>query len=269
MAGFEGAQYMEDGQVKIVPFHQVFHHTWAVEVEGVGLLEAYANRDAMSYMRSFGLENVRTMIRGTLRYPGWSETWSQVVQLGLPNETLRIPRLCDRSYRDVVEMFVPANVSGATLEQRVARYLRINPTGRIMENLGWLGLFSDERIGCEGDTSAAMLIHLLKAKLSLTPDVRDMVVLVHELETEYPDCDRVAETWTSTLVVEGEAGGPTAMSRTVGLPVAITVRLLLRDELSLTGSAIPTHPSIVEPVLREIQAAGFEFVEKRRRRQPA
>ena len=264
MAGFEGAQYMEDGNIKIVPFHQVFHHTWAVDVEGVGKLEAYANRDSMSYMQSFGLEHVRTMIRGTLRYPGWSETWAQIVRLGLPTETLRIPELADRSYADVVKMFLPLNISGAPVEQRVARFLRISPTGTIMDNLRWLGLFSDERIGCTGDTSAAMLVHLLKNRLPLTRGTRDMVVLVHELDVEYPDGDRAAERIRSTLVVEGEPDGFTAMSRTVGLPVAIATRLLLSGELSLTGTLIPTHPSIFAPVLREIKQAGLLLTETTR-----
>ena len=263
MAGYEGAQYMEDGKITVVPYHHLFHHTWAVDVEGVGMLEAYANRDSLSYMQTFGLSEVRTMIRGTLRYPGWSETWAQIVRLGLPNETLRIPDLCKRTYREVVGMFLPAAVSGADLEQRVARYLRISPTGRIMENLRWLGLFSDETIGCRGDTSTAMMTHLLKRKLPLPQDQRDMVVLVHQLDVEYPEDGRQAERIESTLLVEGEAGGFTAMSRTVGLPVAVVARMLLRGEISLTGTAIPTHPSIVEPALREIERAGLKFTEKK------
>jgi saccharopine dehydrogenase-like NADP-dependent oxidoreductase len=161
-------------------------------------------------------------------------------------------------------MFLPLNISGAPIEQRVARFLRISPTGTIMENLRWLGLFSDERIGCTGDTSAAMLVHLLKNRLPLTRGTRDMVVLVHELDVEYPDGDRAAERIRSTLVVEGEPDGFTAMSRTVGLPVAIATRLLLRGELSLTGTLIPTHPSIFAPVLREIEQAGLRFTETTR-----
>jgi saccharopine dehydrogenase (NADP+, L-glutamate forming) len=57
------------------------------------------------------------------------------------------------------------------------------------------------------------------------------------------------------------------MSHTVGLPVALAARLLLRGELPLTGSAIPTHPSIVDPILRELGAAGLEFVERRSTRE--
>ncbi len=261
MAGQAGAQYLDDGDIKIVPFHHVFQHTWPCEVEGVGTLEAYANRDALSYMQSFGLEHVRTMIRGTLRYPGWSETWSQIVRLGLPNETLRIPELSRRSYAEVVEMFLPTDMRGASIEQRMARYLQISPTGRIMDNLRWLGLFSREPIGCPGDTSCAMMVHLLEQKLPLPADQRDLVLLVHELEVSYPD--RPDERITSTFAVEGEPGGFTAMSRTVGLPIAIAAELKLRGELTLTGSLIPTHPAIYEPILAEIHAAGLRFTERR------
>ena len=132
-----------------------------------------------------------------------------------------------------------------------------------MDNLRWLGLLSDERIGCEGDTAAAMLIHMLQTKLPLTPEMRDMVVLVHELDVEYPDTERSPERIRSTLVVEGEAGGVTAMARSVGLPVIIAVKLLLGGELSLTGSLIPTHPAIYAPILQRIQRAGLRFKESR------
>lgn len=260
MSGEAGAQYLEDGRIKIVPFHQVFYHTWAVEVDGVGLLEAYPNRDSLAYLEAFGLEGIETMIRGTLRWPGWSETWAQVVRLGLPNETLRIPGLAERSCREVVAMFLPLNISEGSVEQRTARFLQISPTGKIMDNLRWLGLFSEEPVGCSGETSGAMLAHLLRTRLPLTPEQRDLVVLVHELDVETHSGAR--ERITSTLVTQGEAGSFTAMAKTVGLPTAIAVRLLLEDRLPLTGCHIPTHPSIYEPTLREIAAAGLVFTEK-------
>ncbi len=262
IAGERGAQYMENGHIKIVPYHHVFHHTWRVEVEGVGVLEAYPNRDSMSYMQHFGLDHVKTMIRGTLRWPGWSETWAQIVKLGLPNESVRIPHLAQRTYREIVEMFLPLNVSGPKIESRIARFLGISPTGQIMENMRWLGLLDDRPTGCKSDTAAAMMSELLEEKLPLLPDMRDLVVLMHELEVEYPGKDRPGERIVSTMAVEGEAGGFTAMSKTVGLPAALAAKLVLSGELHLTGTHIPTHPSIYKPILVEIEKEGLSFLER-------
>lgn len=266
MSGSGGAQYMEDRQIKIVPYHHLFQHTWPVEIDGVGSFEAYANRDSLSYMQSFGLEKVHTMLRGTLRYPGWGETWGQIVRLGLPNEDLRIPDLSRRSPAEVVEMFLPVHPGGVPLEQRVARFLQISPTGRIMENMRWLGLFSTEPLKCRGETSARMLIHLLENRLALSPGEQDMVILLHELDVTYPDGRR--ERRRSTLVEWGEPGGFTAMSRLVGLPVAASVRLLLHDRLALTGGLIPTHPAIYGPVLDELSRTGVRFTETRTTLEP-
>jgi saccharopine dehydrogenase-like NADP-dependent oxidoreductase len=261
MASEQGAQYMEHGKLKIVPWHHVFHHTWPVTVDGLGVFEAYPNRDSIAYMKTFGLNDVDTMIRGTLRYPGWSETWEKIVRLGLPNENMRIPNLSRRTYAEVTEMFLPMTNVDEPLEERVAQFLQISPTGRIMENLTWLGLFSDEEIGCRGETPASMMIHLLEQKLPLSPGLQDMVIILHELDVEYSREEK-RERVTSTLVAMGEADGFTAMAKTVGLPTAITAELLLQEELELAGSHIPTHATIYEPVLRELEKEGLKFTEK-------
>jgi saccharopine dehydrogenase (NADP+, L-glutamate forming) len=262
MAGEHGAEYMEDGHVKLVPFHHVFHRTWPVDVVGVGRFEAYPNRDSLSYQRSFGLDNAHTVIRGTLRYPGWSETWAQLVRLGLPNETLRIADIHERSYRDVVEMFLPMTRNQEPVEERVARFLQISPTGVIMQKLEWLGLFSSAKVVCTGNTPAAMLSHLLQERMPLAPGMRDMVIILHELDVHYPAGDRPDERISSTLVAEGDPDGFTAMAKTVGLPTALATELLLTDKLGLAGTVIPTDRSIYEPILRDIAAAGLEFSEK-------
>ncbi len=159
-------------------------------------------------------------------------------------------------------MFLPMTYVGERIEERVARFLDISPTGRIMDMLSWLGLFADEKIGCAGETPAAMLIHLLKQKLPLLPGMRDMVIIMHELDVEYPERDKGKERITSTLVAQGDGNGFTAMARTVGLPTCIGAKLLLEGGIELRGSQIPTHPSIYEPVLREIGNEGLVFTER-------
>lgn len=261
MAAEEGAQYMQQGKIKIVPWHHVFDRSWPVEIPGVGAMEGYPNRDSLSYRDVFGLVHVTTMIRGTLRWPGWSETWGQIVKLGLPNEHLRIPDLENRCFREIVEMFLPRSLSGSTIQQRVANFLGISPTGEIMKKLEWLGLFSEEPLGANGQTSAEALIRLLKRKLALPEGGCDMVVLHHVMDVRYPgDGDR-RELITATFSHTGESGGMTAMSRSVGMPAAIAVKKMLLGEFPLTGCHIPTHPAIYEPVLEELKAGGLSFQE--------
>lgn len=260
MAGEHGAQYLEQGKIKIVPWHQLFHHSWLKEVPGFGPMEAYPNRDSLAYRDKFGLPQTETFIRGTLRYPGWSETWHQIVRLGLPNESIAIPDLAKKSFREIVEMFLPHTVSGSSIEFRVANYLQISTTGRIMENLRWLGLFSPEPMGIEGRTAADAMVFLLKNKLKLPAGARDAIILLHEIVVRYPDDGR-RELLRSTLVEYGEPGVTTAMAKTVGLPAGIAVRLLLTGQLPLTGCHIPTHPAIYEPILRELEEEGLKFEE--------
>lgn len=261
-AGEAGAQYMEDGKIRLLSHNSVFTRTWMVEVEGVGTLEAYANRNSLVYKDIFGLESVQTMIRGTLRYPGWSETWHQIVRLGLPNDTMPIPGLKEMTYREFLDMFLPIHISGLKLEQRVANYLNISPTGKIMENLRWLGLFSNEKIGGEASTAADVMINLLTKKLPLPGGARDMVIIQHEIEAQYPDKNNHRERILSTLIEYGEPAGFTAMAKTVGLPVALAVKMALTGQLPLTGCQLPTHPAIYEPVLQELSKAGLDFQEK-------
>lgn len=261
-AGEAGAQYMEDGKIRLLSHNTVFTRTWMVEVEGVGMLEAYANRNSLVYKEIFGIDSVRTMVRGTLRYPGWSETWHQIVRLGLPNDTMPIPGLKEMAYREFLEMFLPIHISGLKLEQRVANYLNISPTGKIMENLRWLGLFSNEKIGGEVSTAADVMINLLMKKLPLPAGGQDMVIIQHEIEAQYPGKNNHSERILSTLIEYGEPGGFTAMAKTVGMPVALAVKMALTGQLPLTGCQLPTHAAIYEPVLEELSKAGLSFREK-------
>lgn len=263
MAGESGAQYMEKGKIKLLSRRGIFLRTWDVEVEGVGRLEAYPNRDSLVYIDLFELKYVKTMIRGTLRYPGWSETWNQIVKLGMPNESMKVPGLQDMTYAEYTKMFLPLNTSGSKIEPRVATCLGISPTGNILNNLRWFGLFSDEKIGGNVKTSTDVLVKLLNEKMPLPKGDRDMVILQHEIVAQYNDDKHRREKITSTLIEYGEPNGFTAISKTVGLPAAIATRLLMTGELKITGCHIPINPEIYTKVLNELEKAGIKFVEKR------
>jgi saccharopine dehydrogenase-like NADP-dependent oxidoreductase len=265
-AGSAGAIYRYMGQTKIVPAHRVFNHTWPVSVDGVGLMEAYPNRDSLEYLDAFALKDTRTMIRATLRYPGYSETWHQIVALGLNNSTIRIPDLQKKSYRDVVKMFLPLEDRGKHVEMRVAKVLGINPTGAAIRNLSWLGLFSRDLVRTQGDTAADMLTDLLLEKLPLREGRRDMVILLHEFDVEYPAGLRGPDPCYTkelhTMVHTGELGGFTAMARTVGMPAGICLKLIAQGAIEDRGCVIPRMPAIYEPALAELESAGIFFTKK-------
>ncbi len=261
MAGESGAQYYKEGKIKIIPHHSVFMHSWPVEIDGLGTMEAYPNRDSLNYKSLYGFENAHTVIRGTLRYPGWSETWLQLVRLGMSNEVQRIPNLKKVSWAELTEMFLPFNSQGPDIIQRTANFLNLSPTGQIMQNLEWLGLFSSEKIGIKAETSSQALAYLLGKKLKLTEDIRDMVVIMHKMRVSYPD-KKKEEQYTSTMIYNGRRGSFTAMAKSVGLPAGIVAKLILTNKLPLTGCHIPTHPAIYKPVLKELSEYGLTFHEK-------
>lgn len=261
-AGDAGAQYLEEGKIKLLPHHEVFRRTWNVNIDGIGTLEAYPNRDSLLYQKIFKLKNVETMIRGTLRYPGWSETWYQIVKLGLYLNTLTLPEIADRTYKEFTEMFIPLHVSGPKVESRVANYLGISPTGTMMKHLTWLGLFSEEKIGVNYKTPMDLMTDLIKRKMPLPEGERDMVILHHEIVADYGE-NKPKEKTTSTLVEYGNPNAKfTAIAKTVGAPAAIAAKLILNGELNLTGCHIPTNKEIYPKLLKELESLGIKFNEK-------
>ncbi|MEM6793645.1 MAG: saccharopine dehydrogenase C-terminal domain-containing protein, partial [Acidobacteriota bacterium] len=156
MAGEHGARYLKNGRFKLEPWHRVFNLTWPVEVPGVGTMDAYANRDSISYRAIHGIERVKTLVRGTLRYPGFCQAWNQLVQLGMPNEFLEIPRLGERTWAELTAMFLPARSGSAgppgseEVAQRAADALGLERQDPRLQTLEWLGIFSEEPIGIAG-----------------------------------------------------------------------------------------------------------------------
>ena len=248
LAGRDGAHFLRDGRLRAVPKHRVFDCTWPVEVEGVGPMTAYPNRDSLAYRQTFGLAQAHTLIRGTLRHPGFCSAWRQVVRLGLNTERISVPRLAERSFAELVEMFLPEGLSGGTVEERVAEFLALPPGDAALAGLRWLGLFSSEPTGVNGETVTDALVQLLLDRLRLPPGGRDMVVLLHELVARYPagagEGAARRERITATLVEYGEPDGITAMARTVGLPASLATRLVLDGAIDLAGCHIPTEPAV-------------------------
>lgn len=128
-----------------------------------------------------------------------------------------------------------------------------------MKKLEWLGLFSKRRIKVKDATPALILENLLLEKWALKPDEKDMVIMQHVFEYEL---NRKKKKLTATLIMDGLNGMETAMSRLVGLPLGIFVKLLMLGKISTTGVNIPTMPEVYEPVMAELEAHGVKFIER-------
>ncbi|MBC7226337.1 MAG: saccharopine dehydrogenase NADP-binding domain-containing protein [Thermoflexales bacterium] len=256
LAGRNDARYLEDGRVVEVPNRHLFATRHPVPVEGVGILEAYPNRDSLPYIQLYGIPEARTMYRGTLRYPGWCETWQKFVELGLLDLTER-DDLAGMTYRQLLAHLI-GRPQTSDLRRDLAVHLNLPEDSPVLDRFEWLGLLSDDPLPPQR-TILDVLAVRMQEKLQYAPGERDMVVLLHDFLAEYPDRRERIRSW---LVDFGIPHGDTAMARTVGLPAAIATRLILQGVIPLTGVHIPVLPEIYRPVLAELEERGIRVEEQ-------
>lgn len=261
LAGQRTAQYLDRGKQKFVPPHRMFAETETFKIRGYGRFEAYPNRDSLSYIPKYELEGVETILRSTLRKDGFTEAWHALVQLGLTDDSYQMENLQTISYADWVNCYLPEKKKwmGKSVKSRTAKFLNLKQA--VTEKLEWLGLFSDEKIPMSSGTPAQVLQQLLEQKWKMQPADNDMIVMRHEIR--YGLLGKNYEL-ISTMILKGEDDSNTAMAKTVGLPLGIMVRLLLKDELFLTGVHIPVMSQVYLPVLEELQTHGVIFTESTR-----
>ncbi|MFD3000820.1 saccharopine dehydrogenase C-terminal domain-containing protein [Pontibacter toksunensis] len=262
LAGQSTAKYIKNGEYKYIPYHQLFRRTDDFFVEGYGHFEGYANRDSLSYREPYGLDGIPTMLRGTLRRPGYCAAWDVFVKLGLTDDSYTLEGSEKMTHRSYVEAFLPpATSEGQSITERLAAYVAIPADGAVMQKLVWLGLFEETPIEMTGATPAQVLEKILKAKWALAPGDKDMIVMQHLFEYEQ---DGELREITATLVATGDDKTHTAMAKTVGLPVGILAKLLLQGQITNKGVVIPIHPELYRPVLEELKQFGIDFIEKER-----
>lgn len=257
LAAKNQARYLEDGEDVLVPGEELFEDCSTISIEGLGDFEVYANRDSMPYIEKYELSEIETMFRGTLRYPGWCETWKSIGGLGLLNEEERTD-LEGLSFRAFLGKLIQSEEEGS-LEKNLASYLGIDEDSDVMKRFRWLGLLSDEPLPVQSGSALDVLGALMLDKLKYEEGERDMVVLHHDFVAELSDGRQKI---TSTMIDFGIPGGDSAVARTVGLPAAIGVKLILEGTIKETGVRIPVDPQIYEPVLAELEQQGIASTEK-------
>lgn len=259
LAGQGTAQFLENGKLKYIPYRRLFRQYRLVDIPDMGQWEVYANRDSLLYKDAYGLQDIKTLFRGTIRHRGFCDAWNALVRIGLTDATFPIVDSDQLTYHDLMEAFLGISQHTGSVKERIAKLIEVEPDSEVIQKLEWLGLFSKRRIKVKNATPSLILENLLLEKWALQPDEKDMVIMQHVFEYEQ---QRKKRKLTSTLIMKGENGIETAMSRLVGLPLGIFVKLLMLGKISTTGVSIPTMPEVYEPVMQELEEYGVKFIEQ-------
>ncbi len=258
LAGQGTAQYIENERYVYIPYNRLFTNAERVNVLQVGEFEVYPNRDSLKYRSLYGLENIPTMVRGTMRRPGYCKAWNVFVQLGITDNSYIVENSENLTYRDFISAYLPGN-QNECVQKRLRNLFGFSEDSNTMYRLRWLGIFDNKKIGLKDATPAQILQKILEEKWTLDEGDIDMIVMQHIFEYEL---NNKKKRITSSLVVEGKDNMNTAMAMTVGIPAAIATKLILTGVITAKGVQVPTTKDIYEPVLNELEEYGICFVEE-------
>lgn len=260
LAGQGGAaKFIQEGTYKYIPYCNLFRRTEFLEVEGYGKFEAYSNRDSLKYRSIYGLEDILTLYRGTIRRVGFSKAWNMFVQLGMTDDSYVMENSENMSYRQFVNSFLPYHPTDS-VEIKMRLILKIDQDDIMWDKLVELDLFNPNKIvGLKDATPAQILEKILSDNWTLQPHDKDMIVMYHKFGYVLNGVDTQID---SKMVCIGDDQTYTAMAKTVGLPVAMATLLILNGKITTPGVQLPINKEVYLPILKELEEYGVVFHEQ-------
>jgi saccharopine dehydrogenase-like NADP-dependent oxidoreductase len=256
LASRNSALYLKKGKRIKIESADLFRDRFSFNFPGIDKLEVYPNRDSVSFIDIYGIPETKTMYRGTFRFEGWCETLDVMKQLNMLDDTVKnylgmscADFLAERAKTDVKDLKV-----------KLASKLAIPLNSTAIEALDFLGFFSDNKMNYRETTPFEITSDIMIKKMMLEPADRDMVVLQHVVLASYPDGKR--EVIKSSMLDFGSPSTNTSIARTVALPSAISVKLILEDKIKVKGVRRPVIADIYNPVLNELKTLGVEMKEE-------
>lgn len=256
LASRNGALYLKKGKRVVIEPQNLFRDLFTYDFPGVGMMEVYPNRDSISYTEIYGIPDVSTMFRGTFRYKGWCETLDAMKALNMLDDS--IIDYTGMAYSGFLAE--RAGLSGTGLRKKVTRMLGIAEKSVAVESLEWLGFFGNELMNSGKTSPFEITADRMISKMMLLCNERDMVVMQHIFLAAWPDGKK--EVIRSSMLDFGSPAANTAIARTVALPSAIAVKMILQKKIKLTGVYRPVVPEIYNPVLDELKTLGIEMKEE-------
>eukprot|EP00095_Tigriopus_kingsejongensis_P002741 maker-scaffold138_size318692-snap-gene-0.8 protein:Tk02741 transcript:maker-scaffold138_size318692-snap-gene-0.8-mRNA-1 annotation:"hypothetical protein DAPPUDRAFT_334150" len=262
-----GAKYLESGKVVTVdPNGGLLDSVRPMNFLPGFNLEGYPNRDSTIYREQYGISEATTIIRGTLRYKGYTDAIKGLVRLGLLSPDPH-PGLHEQG-------------GNITWKQLMCQLLNLEQDafyGNILEALNErvgsekraraivsLGLTSDQEVEKKG-SALNTLSDYLAGVLAFGPGERDMLLMRHEVEIQWPDKRReIRGINFVSYGSEDQVNGYSAMAKCVGYPCAIATKMVLDKEIQKTGMVLPFSQAIYKPILMRLESEGLVATEKSR-----
>ena len=209
------------------------------------------------------------------RYPGFYALMNAFKAVGLLQTDVTIS---PRGWTDLARCSLEALLQSPVPPRFDDLIPKENATDELWHALDWLGITAHSTSSVSVplppqptapiDLFTAVLAH----KLRYLPGERDLVLLHHEIVARSPSSSPASSAWTdeeihtSSLVAYGTSE-ESAMSRTVGLPLAFAVRAVLDGAVEARGVCGPgAESSIWKRVLEGLGGVGLGMRESVRRR---
>ena len=254
-AGVDGARYLDNGKIINIPYNKIFSSVKHIKFKNSDLYEGYPNRDSLKYRSLYKLENVKTLKRGTLRHPGFCKSWNVMVNLGLTDDINIIKNQKLETRFD----FLNYKLNLSNLEE-AKKYIKknflIESDSKEFKNLNWLDLFSNYKLLNRSKKASHLLLEILKNKWKLKKDDIDIVVMYHSFIYKENNHFKKKE---SFMKIEGKNNLETAMSKTVGLPIALLIELIIKKNHEFKGVILPFDEIIYNPLLNKLEDNGITF----------
>jgi len=258
-AGKAGASYLKDGEKIEVSYEDMFRKNDIVHVEGLGNLAWYPNRDSLKYLETYEVPDANSFLRATLRHPEFCLGWEAIIRLGATDESMG-PDAGANTYKDWMSGLTKYSDQSISLAEHATNFSGVKPREKVLKMLEWLGIFSDKVLPENRSSHAVILLQLLQEKWAMQPDDKDMVVMQHEVHYLHRG---QRSKLISTMIVKGENSEYTAMAKTVGLPMGILARHIMKQSIKpIPGVHLPGMPAIYRPILTELAHYDIQFTEK-------
>jgi saccharopine dehydrogenase-like NADP-dependent oxidoreductase len=257
LASNNDANFLRHGQITYIPPQDLFKNPIKTTFPEVGNLEIYPNRDSVPYVDLYGIPETKTMFRGTFRHPGWCESLDAMKAMKLTS-----PDKLDftgKTFAGMVAMLI-GEKDASDIKTKAAKFLGVKPDAYALKSIEWLGLFDDKPMNRKEDSPFEITSDLMIEKMMIGRDERDMVVLQHLFLASYPDGKK--EVIKSSMLDFGTLATDTAIARTVALPAAMGVEMILACKIKEKGVYIPVLPGIYNPILDQLETVGIKMVEE-------